>query len=158
MQHPPHCLCHSLTSNCNDTMSKEEDGQGAWKRKHMMYPVKCSDLAIWPCLHFTVTSVKKGSFHSRKGSYLAIPDGTRQWLLFSDAIMDAKGQQWTSLLHNDPNWLDGIQVYPLIWLQFPLSHTTKSHSISYLAFQFFLLNEHQMQHITWEWVTMISWM
>lgn len=35
-------------------------------------------------------------------SYVAMLDGSRQWLLFSDAIMDGKRQRWTSLLHNDP--------------------------------------------------------
>lgn len=49
-----------------------------------------------------------------------------------------KRQQWISLLHNDSDGLDGIHVYPfhLVTVSF-ITRITKSHSIPYLACQFF---------------------
>lgn len=65
------------------------------------------DLPIWPYLHFTVISAKMDQvicFQVGLKSYLAMLDGTRQWLIFPDAIIDEQRQQWTSLLVQWPQF------------------------------------------------------
>lgn len=105
---------------------------------------KRHDLPIWPFLHFTVISTTDGSIHGillRRESYLTMLDGTRQCCYSLLQLWMQKGNNGPDSCNTFDTMtpIDSVESIdtPFIWLLFPLSHTTKSSSLSYLAFQFF---------------------
>lgn len=157
MQHSPHCLCHSLyqtaMARCPRKRMTKQYSHGSFQSSMLDLRIisdGCSqvqrrhDLPLWPFLHFTVISAKDGSIHGylrRRESYLTMLDGTRQYCYSLLQLWMQKGNNGPASCNTFDTMtpigsVESIDT-PFIWLLFPLSPTTKSSSLSYLAFQFF---------------------